>query len=258
MRVLLLVSVGALVLAIAAPAGATLLADMFGVSLSVGPSGYFNNSWTPTSTTADYLVDDNWSLHFMRAPYGGELFDIEAIYFDNDADNAYVAVVGSFPVPMGVSYLGGTILPGDLAIDLGRGTGDLGIDVDGGTGLVADTAPGDWYQSSNFFVAESGPTNFTGGVALGYASLDLYNYGLVERGNGTYVFEMTIDRDLLGSPMAGDYIGLDWTMGCRNDYVHLDADFDGNTPPPVPEPGTLLLLGSGLLGAVGFVRKRLA
>lgn len=255
MKLLVLVATAALMMGLAAPAGATLLADMFGVSLSVGATGAFDNSWAPISATADYLVDDNFSLHFMRAPYGGELFDIEAIYFDDDADNAYLAVVGSFPVPMGAEFLGTTVAAGDLGIDLGYGARDLGVDIDGATGLVEDTDPGDWFQSSNFFVAEVGPTNCAGGVALGYASLDFYDYGLVERGYGTYVFEVTIDRDLLGSPTAGDYIGFDWTMGCRNDVIHLDGDFDNDTP-PVPEPGTLLLLGSGILGAAGFVRRR--
>ena len=73
-------------------------------------------------------------------------------------------------------------------------------------------------QSNSLFVAEIGPTNFNGGVELGYATLNCYNYGLVERGKPTYVFEMTFDRNLVGGA-AGDPIGLEWTMGCRNDVI---------------------------------------
>jgi hypothetical protein len=255
MRIVIIVALAALLVAAAVPASASLLGDWFGVSLSVGGTGSFNNSWAPISSTADYFVDDNWSSHFGRTPHGGELFDVEAIYFDNDATHAYIAVVTSFAVPNGVPYLGSTVHAGDLAVNLGGGAHEVGVDVDGNTGRMAATTPGDWYQSNSLFVAESGLTNFTGGVELGYATLNAYNYGLVERGKPTYVFELTFDRSLIGSS-DGDPIGLEWTMGCRNDVINLAGDFDGGETPPVPEPGTLILLGSGLLGMAGIVRRR--
>ena len=31
----------------------------------------------------------------------------------------------------------------------------------------------------------------------------------------------------------------------------------GGTPPPAPEPGTLVLLGSGILGLAGIARRKL-
>ena len=192
---LLAILIAALVLAFAAlPAGASLLSDLFGVSLSVGGGGIFNHDWTPVSSTADYFVDDNWSSYFGRPPYGGEAFDIEAMYFDNDDQYAYVAVVTSVPVPMGVPFMGTVVHPGDLFLDLGGGILDYGIDIDDATGVVADTDPGDWYQSNGMYIAEVGPTNFAGGLPMGYAAVDYYNYGLVERGIDTYVFEVTVDR----------------------------------------------------------------
>ena len=47
--------------------------------------------------------------------------------------------------------------------------------------------------------------------------------------------------------MDWDAVGLHWTMKCGNDVVEGAA--------PVPEPATMLLLGSGLVGLAGFRRK---
>lgn len=132
---------------------ATLLNDRFGVTPTVSPvtnweystgnyySGYkFNTgSLAPTRnlTTVDYNVND-WFGYWNNTniathtdypgtgtwPSGSEPYDVEAIYFDDDGRNMYIAIVTSVPTPANGIFTDTRTSPaaivtqGDIALDL--------------------------------------------------------------------------------------------------------------------------------------------
>jgi PEP-CTERM motif len=87
-------------------------------------------------------------------------------------------------------------------------------------------------------------------------------------GNGTSDYLFTLDPSAVNAfnaAFAGtsnDFIALDSTISFPNQsagpdsysFVNLNT---GSTPSPMPEPSSLLLLGSGVAGTAGLLRRRL-
>lgn len=97
-----------------------------------------------------------------------------------------------------------------------------------GTDLV--NAQGSWsiigpvYSDGSQYVPEQGITG------------PLYDY-------------LSITIDLPTTVWNGAPLGFHWTMACGNDVVQ-------DVVRPVPEPATMLLLGTGIVGLAGFARRR--
>jgi PEP-CTERM motif len=59
---------------------------------------------------------------------------------------------------------------------------------------------------------------------------------------------------------AGTYVGMEDLPSSGSDFNYNDDSFvftDVSTSSPVPEPGSILLFGSGILAAAGLIRRRL-
>ena len=267
----------------------SILQNWFGVTLQLGDSiggtwyddAFTAESFIPTlhTTTADYAIPTNtspgsdwygdWSTTLIgvyttyrgQYPTGEEVYDVEAIYFDNDETNIYVVVVTSFPPPPGQqeqrSGYDGLVVSGDLAIDLGLNSPysdgfsyDYGVNInheernisggnayDNGSTIGNElyrTSNNDWYVgSADYAVAANGEltsfdpeySGFTGTqVGNGTVNYTLYDLGgAQENKTDTYVIEVTIPLSLLGDPGDGTSIGIGWVMGCRNDGNQNDA-----------------------------------
>jgi len=94
---------------------------------------------------------------------------------------------------------------------------------------------------------------YQGDVTWNYLGSTYVNEAKTVKKNA-YEVNAKISLDSLGI-VGGESFELWWSMECGNDFG-MAAGTMPDRPVAAPEPGTLLLLGSGLLGGIMVARKR--
>ncbi len=223
--------------------------DMSDWGISPGPYGASN--WEPNPGIFRNVNDQNPDPYYgyIGPGWGGQMYDVEAIYFTRDEDTAYFAVVSGFPLS---GWPGASFVPGDLAIDFVSDAAlyEFGVETTGiQQGMVFGSAT--WTNPVYAQHIECAPVSLSGGTAIGKADFG-YNPSLYVA-NGHYAFEVGIPLWMFGAYWSSSlYIsGLSahWTMSCGNNCLNLDVP---NVS--VPEPASVLLMMSGLGAFV--LRKR--
>lgn len=214
------------------------------------------SDWQPNAQTKAWIVEDQTGgLSTRLTPgYGGQAYDVEALYLDYDAQYLYLAMVtGHNPLtPNG----GGSYAPGDFAIDFGRdGSYEFGIatpgigKVQGGVYSVSQWGAGLWGA------ANEGPTSIISGNLLGLAQMAYSTTGVSNMGVYTadthFMYEVRIPTSLFTVYWGQDDFNVHWTMNCANDSLQVGA-----LAQSVPEPGTLALFPLGLIGMGWLARRR--
>lgn len=212
--------------------------------------------WNPNSQTKTWIVEDQTGgLNTQLTPgYGGQAYDVEALYINYDAQYLYLAMItGHDPLtPNG----GGSYGPGDFAIDFGRnGSYEFGIETLGGDKVQGGVYAVTQWGAGLWGAANEGPTSILNGDFLGLANVAYTTTGFTNMGVNTadqhFVYEARIPTAFFGTYWGTDPFAVHWTMNCANDSLQLNA----LRPETVPEPGTLALLPLGLLG-ISWLRRR--
>jgi|Deesub1362B_J571_1020462.scaffolds.fasta_scaffold00146_21 hypothetical protein len=180
-------------------------------------------------------------------PSGGERYDVEALYLDDDERYIYFGIL--------------------LTDNLGA-LGDLAITVNGvnyGIVIIAHDglANGSVYKNpvwltSTWAEKSDGSDIITRidhnnpGTIVGTADIAIEDAGVSDNGKDNKIIEIKVEKTILGSPSTGDKSDIGYTLTCGNDYIGREMTYDYNT---IPEFSTIAIPAIMLFVIYMFRRK---
>ena len=121
----------------------------------------------------------------------------------------------------------------------------------------------DFYVDHDTFIQQPSNDNYWGFTSTVYSSLGKYQILTGSDvtpfiGDGFFYFQVLSDSEL-SFTSSSDLVSLLYDVGLShyNNFIKIKYFFDGEppTPTPIPEPSSILLMGAGLIGLVGFRKK---
>ena len=162
----------------------------------------------------------------VMEPYGSDYFDLEAMYFDQDDDCIYVAIItGEDPDALGDAR------PGDLALNLDRdpNTGEYGFEYGVKLGTKTGLQQFSLYDGIDwdvpYYIPLNNPNLILSGNKVGDVTGAYVDSFISDNGHTNYVIELAIPKSLVGVTSPASIYDLYLSEGCGNDSIPGASEF---------------------------------